>query len=426
MSEPARIHIIGLGVSATARLRPEAVAALAEADWVLGSERQLNVVEPVLTGQRTRLLPALADLAGWIDEQDRKGTRTIAVLASGDPLYYGIGGWFSRHFAGDRLSFYPAVSSLQAACHAMGVSLQDVEVLSLHGRPLAKIRTRLKRNARLLILTDKHSMPPVLARECLDAGFGESTLTVCEALGYPHQAIRTFSALALAESREPFDPLHVTLVQVRGQGGVLPEFPGIPDQHFVTDGTGGQGMLTKRETRLAILSLLQPGNDEVIWDIGAGCGSVAVELAYWRPASRVFAIEHHEERLVCLEANRQRFGVVSNLEVVAGRAPAALANLPAPDKVFIGGSGGEMPELLRLAWQRLPDHGVLVVSAVMETTKHQVLAFAQEHQELELETLQIAVSKGAQLAGQRVYRPSLPVTLFRFTQHTPTHNRSRL
>lgn len=420
MSEPY-LHIIGLGVSDTAELSQQALEALAGADWVVGSARQLKVVKTVLDGQRTQQLPPLAELAAWLEQQE--GSRHIVILASGDPLYYGIGGWFSRQYPSRQLRFYPAVSSLQAACHAVGASLQDVEVISLHGRPLAGLRRHLKRNRRLLILTDQHSIPQVLARECLDAGFNASRLTVCETLGYPEQKVRTFPATELAESTIEFAPLHVTLIEVAGEGAWLPEFPGIPDHNFVTDAANGQGMMTKRETRLSILSLLQPACGDVIWDIGAGCGSVAVELAHWQPRCQVFAIEHHAERLACLEANRERFGVVANLQVVGGRAPQALAELPSPTQVFIGGSDGAMAELLEYSWSRLPAHGALVVSAVMETTKQQVLAFAAGRPELNTETLQIAVSRGAELAGQLVYRPNLPVTLFRFTRSTDNqHN----
>ena len=178
-------------------------------------------------------------------------------------------------------------------------------------------------------------------------------------------------------------------------------------------------MLTKREVRLAILSLMQANDSDVIWDIGAGCGSVAVELAYWNKRVQVHAVEHHEERLACLEANRERFGVVSQLSVVAGRAPETLANLPDPSKVFIGGSGGELASILALVWQKLPIGGVLVASAVTETTKQHLLHFMairEGAQDTEFETLQLSVSKGSQLAGQLLYRPNLPVTLFKFSK----------
>jgi len=420
-----RLHIIGLGVSETALLEQAAQQALQAADTVIGSERQLATVQHLLSaGQEQMLLPKLSQLKVLLSEQTDQAC-SIAILASGDPLLYGIGRWFSRTFVGSPMTFYPAVSSIQAACHRLGRAFQDLKVLSLHGRPLAQIRTVLKRNQPLIILTDKHSTPQALAQECSAAGFADSTLTVLEQLGYQQEKISVFAAPELVgdgtAAGQTFDPLHVTLIDPQGAGGVLPEFPGIPDERFVTDGGEGRGMISKREVRLSILSLLQPSSDDCIWDIGAGCGGVSVELSYWNPKTQVHAIEYHPTRLECLEANRQRFGVVSNLHIVAGRAPEALAALPAPNKVFVGGSGGELAQLLEYAWQHLPVGGVLVVSAVTETTRQQVFSFYQQRQDAgdsEFESMQVAVSKGDLLAGQLMYRPTLPVVL---SQYIKTH-----
>ena len=411
------LHIIGLGVSEAAQLDLRAQRALQSARVVIGSERQLKVVADLIGEQQTLHLPPLLELEAQLEQWAAESIPSLVVLASGDPLYYGIGRWFGRRFSAAQLSFYPAVSSIQAACHRLGLSLQDVEVLSLHGRPLEKIRTQLKRNRTLVILTDKHSTPQVLAQECIAAGFPESELIVCEALGYSHEKVTAYTADLLEDSDLEFDPLHVTVIQVRGDGGILPEFPGIPDERFVTDKPDGKGMLTKREVRLAILSLMQVSKGDRVWDIGAGCGGVAVELSYWNPDSQIYAVEHHPDRLICLQQNRDRFGVVSNLNVIEGRAPDALNDLPNPDKVFIGGSGGELERLLDQVWERLPDGGVLVASAVTETTKQSLLAFYEARMhcgDAYSQTTQIMVSRGDQLAGQLLYRPSLPVTLFRF------------
>ena len=422
-----QLHIIGLGVAEQAQLSADALVVLQAADRVIGSERQLETVAGLLGSTPTMQLPKLAALKELLTNYANDGVQSVAVLASGDPLYYGIGAWFGRQFSAENLHFYPAVSSIQAACHRLGLSLQDVEVLSLHGRPVEKIRTRLKRNRTLVILTDKQSTPQVLAQECVAAGFAASTLSVCEALGYSSEQVRTFTATELAgentdeRAELAFDPLHVTVIHVKGVGGVLPEFPGIPDHNFVTDRPNGAGMITKREIRLSILSLMQLAKGDCVWDIGAGCGGVAVELAYWNPDSQIHAIEHHADRLRCLQANREKFGVVSNLNVIAGRAPDALADLPVPDKVFIGGSGGELPGLLTQVWELLPEHGVLVASAVTERSKHQLLDFYDARMkkgDSYSQTMQLSVSRGDQLVGQLMYRPTLPVTLFCFHKAT--------
>jgi len=405
-------HIIGLGTTVPAELGSAALSALAGAQVVMGSKRQLATVEHLLKAQRQQILPALDALRALADSLKNQ---TIAVLASGDPLFYGIGGWFAQHYETDALAFYPAVSSIQAACHQLGLSLQDVDVLSLHGRPLDMIRRKLKANRHLVILTDQHSQPQILAKECLAAGFADSKFWVCENIDHDTQQTHVFLASDLIDSNQCFDPLHVTIIHIQGAGGVLPEFPGIPDERFVTDGKQGSGMLSKREVRLAILSLLQPSSGEVGWDIGAGCGGVAVEWAYWNESSQIHAVEHHPDRLSCLQANRSRFGVVGNLHIVAGRGLAVLDQLPHPDKVFIGGSDGELEALLDLTWQRLSSNGVLLASAVTEQTKHRLIAFS-EICGGQMETVQVAVSKGEHLAGQIIYRPQLPVTLFKFSK----------
>jgi precorrin-6Y C5,15-methyltransferase (decarboxylating) len=416
------IHIIGLGVTEYAELNRSTLVALESSNWVVGSERQLQVIEHLKAeSTQTKILPPLRELSLWL--AGIKASESVSILASGDPLFYGIGRWFSKHYPAEKLNFYPAVSSIQAACHTLGLSLQDVDVLSLHGRPVAQIRKTLKPAQTLVVLSDKKSVPQVLAQECLNAGFERSIITVCETLGYPEQKVSRFEVSHLIESDQVFDPLHLSVIEVKGKGLVLPSFPGIPNESFITDVANKNSiektsaMLTKREVRLAILSLIQANNADVIWDVGAGCGSVAVELAYWNKQVQVHAIEHHEARLACLEANRDRFGVVSQLNIIAGKAPEKLSGLPDPTKVFIGGSGGSLPEILMLAWQKLPIGGLLVASAVTEATKQYLFQFMnmrESAQDVELETLQVSVSKGSKLAGQLLYRPSLPVTLFKF------------
>jgi len=429
------IHIIGLGVAENAELSNAAEQALCKSKVVIGSARQLETITPFLCNLDTDpLLIELPKLSALDPLIKSHAGKNVSVLASGDPLFYGIGRWFSKNYPSERLCYHPAISSIQAACHALGLSLQDVEVLSLHGRPLEKIRTKLQRQKTLVILTDKNSSPQVLAEECVAAGFEQSTLCVCEKLGYETQQVREFKVAELVAdtSSYEFDPLHITVIKTSGGGGVLPEFPGIPDGRYITEGEPGKGMITKREVRLAIVSLMQPGNDDVIWDVGAGCGGVAVELAYWNERVQVHAVEHNASRLACLEANRDRFGVVSNLHIVEGRAPQVLKALPPANKVFIGGSDGELENLLKKVWQQLPNNGVLVASAVTENTKQHLIAFAEflyDEQEdsqkcnqkdkrkiAEVETLQVAINKGSMLAGQLMYRPNLPVTLFKYVK----------
>jgi precorrin-6Y C5,15-methyltransferase (decarboxylating) len=284
-------------------------------------------------------------------------------------------------------------------------------LVSLHGRPLSNLNRYLQPNRDLLILTDQNSHPQAIAQALVAANLGQSKLHVCERLGYDDQNHRQFTASELATSAMTFADLHVTVVNTQGMGNVKPNFPGIPDAHFITDGESGKGLLTKREVRLNILALIQAAPREVVWDIGAGCGGVAIELALWNPLGNVYGIERHDQRVACLNANKDAFGVSTNLHTIQGRAPDALADLDDPDKVFIGGSGGDLSAILQLSWQRLKPGGRLVASAVTEPSKATLREFSQHIDLAPTDYLQVAVSRHDTIAGQDLLRPALPVTL---------------
>ena len=409
-----RIHVIGLGVGEGMRLSEPAQRALMAAHTIIGSPRQLELARELAGGAELSLreLPKLAELKALIESL---ADGEIGILASGDPLFYGIGRWLSRHFDAGRLAFYPAVSSIQAVCNRLGLALQDCRVISLHGRDLSGLSRVLKQNRNLVVLTDRHSHPRALAQACVEAGFAQSRIHVAEDLGSNRERYREFAAQDLAKQAD-FDcsELNVVVIRTRGAGGRLPEFPGIDDRRFATDGAPGQGMFTKREVRLAILALLQAGSGDRVWDLGAGCGGVASELAHWNEAVEVYAVEQHPERLACLAENRRRFGCAANLHIVDGRASAVLDDLPDPHKVFVGGSDGELDAILDAAWRRLPARGVLLASAVTDTTRQGLQAFAATLDPAQVEIVDIAVSRGVCSDGVIEYQQKRPVTLFRF------------
>jgi len=421
------IHVIGLGVSEQAVLTANAMGALKQSEVIIGSPRQMETIfniavdpvsSPISKGQKFIALPKLNELKALLTGFSDKN---VCILASGDPLYFGIGRWLGKNIQNEKLVFHPGVSSIQAACHKLGLSLQDCDAISLHGRPVETLRSLIRHNQTLVILTDKHSQPKRLAQECFNMGYHDAKVTVCEDLGYEKEQLRSFSIEELIDSSAiKFSDLQVTVIET-GISKSMPQFPGFNDELFITGKEAGKGLITKREVRLAVLSLLQPSRGDVAWDVGAGCGGIAVEWAYWNKAGQVHAIEHNDQRFDCLQQNSQRFGVVDNITAIQGRAPAVLDSLPQANKIFIGGSDGEMSELLAFCWMQLPENGVLVVSAVMEKTKQQLLTFRDELLMVgsaTIETSQIAISRGEELAGQLVYRPNLPVTLFRFQKNS--------
>ncbi|HCH31933.1 MAG TPA: cobalamin biosynthesis bifunctional protein CbiET [Oceanospirillaceae bacterium] len=403
-----QITVIGLGICQPPLLSALALTALSNSDCVMGSPRQLESLAQVqINASATQVpLPKLKQIAN-----DIKGFERVVILASGDPLLFGIGKYLQAQFASHNVTCISGVSSVQGACEVTGLSLQDTQLISLHGRPLSNLNRYLQPNRNLLILTDQHSHPQAIAQALVAANLGQSNLHVCERLGYNDQNHRQFKACELATSTTAFADLHVTVVNTQGVGNVKPNFPGIPDAHFKTDGESGQGLLTKREVRLNILSLIQAAPREVIWDIGAGCGGVAIELALWNPLGSVYGIEHHDQRLDCLNANKETFGVSTNLHTVQGRAPDALVDLDDPDKVFIGGSGGDLSAILQLSWQRLKPGGHLVASAVTEPSKATLREFSRHIAQHPADYLQVAVSRHDTIAGQDLLRPALPVTL---------------
>ena len=195
----------------------------------------------------------------------------------------------------------------------------------------------------------------------------------------------------------------------------LPRFPGFDDSLFFTDtGEVAKGMMTKKEVRLQVLNLLQLRSGECVWDIGAGCGTVAVECAYWHQQSSVYAVEYHEKRLVCLEKNKHKFGV-NNLQIIAAKAPQCLSHLPSPHAVFIGGTAGGLYEIMDDCWSTLSQGGRLVINCVTENCKSELQQWLiqQDIKDDAIEWTEIAVSKGGQLAGQLLMRPRLPVRLLK-------------
>lgn len=407
-----KITVIGLGICQPPLLNAKALSALGSCDCIMGSPRQLESIahaQVVANQSRTQpaslCLPKLKHIAHEI-----KGFDHVVILASGDPLLFGIGKYLQSEF-GDQVTCISGVSSLQGACELTGLSLQDAQLVSLHGRPLNHLKRHLQPHRTLLILTDQNSHPQAIAKVLVAANLGLSKIHVCERLGYEDQNQQQFIAQDLATNSTPFTSLHVTVVHTLGIGHVMPNFPGIADAHFVTDGESGKGLLTKREVRLNILSLLQPAPQDIAWDIGAGCGGVAIEWALWNPQGQVYAIEHHDQRIACLEANKEAFGVSANLSVIQDKAPDCLKELPFPDKVFIGGSGGELSRIMQLAWQRLKPGGRLATSAVTEPSKAALRQFSLHVEQQPTDYLQVAISRHDTIAGQDLLRPALPVTL---------------
>ncbi|MFI5265966.1 MAG: precorrin-6y C5,15-methyltransferase (decarboxylating) subunit CbiE [Chloroflexota bacterium] len=334
MSDLTAVTVIGLGPEVES-LSCEASSAINEADVLAGGKRQLARFEDE-TAERIVLASDIEHSGGQIRLAAEAGTRGV-VLASGDPLLFGIGATLVRELGREQVRILPGVSSVQMAFARVGEPWHDATVLSAHGRPLADVLPQAVAATKLAILTDGVSTPSAIADALLEAGIEDCRAVVCENLGEAGERITDVILSALPGQQ--FAPLNVLLV-FRQPGDARLRF-GQADEEFESI----RGQITKAEVRAVTLSKLRLAPHGVLWDIGAGCGSVAIEAARLMPRGGVYAIERDPEQLACLRRNVARHHA-SNVHVVAGEAPEALAGLPEPRSVFIGGSGERLSELL--------------------------------------------------------------------------------
>lgn len=333
----------------------------------------------------------------------RRGT-PVVVLASGDPFLYGVGATLSRRIAAHEMRTIPAPSAFSLAAARLGWPLQETACISLHGRPLDLIRPHLHAGRHILALTSDETGPQALADLLVANGFAETRLTVLEALGGGRERIRSTTAARF--DFDAIDPLNVCALEVvAGRAArVLPYAPGLDDALFEHD-----GQITKREVRAMTLSALSPRHGELLWDIGAGSGSVGIEWMLADPSLKAIAIEQAPERAARIARNAAAFGV-PDLALVEGTAPAALAGLPAPDAIFIGGGGSEAG-VMEAAIAALKRGGRLVANAV--TLEVEALLLAEYAARGGLLT-KIEIARPAPVGGMSGWRPAMPVTQWRW------------
>ncbi|MBU1314882.1 MAG: precorrin-6y C5,15-methyltransferase (decarboxylating) subunit CbiE [Alphaproteobacteria bacterium] len=391
------LSIVGIGEDGIAGLGENARQAIGAAATVFGGRRHLELAQALIRG----------DARPWsvpFDSQMRdvlalRGT-PVCVLASGDPFLFGVGVTLSRHLEPQEYATFPAPSAFSLAAARLGWALQDIETVSLHGRPVDLIRPLLHPGRRLLALTSDGRGPAEIARLLVEAGFGGSDLTVLEALGGESERIRTTNASAFI--LEDISELNVVALEIRtdGPARVLPLATGLEDHLFEHD-----GQMTKREIRAVTLSALAPRRGELLWDIGAGSGSIGIEWMLRHPSMRTIGIEADPVRAARARRNAQAFGV-PGLLIVEGTAPAALAGLEPPDAIFIGGGGSE-PDVLETAMRCLKPEGRLVANAVTLEMEAVLLA-AQARFGGHLIRLQ--VSSAEPVGRMQGWRSAMPVT----------------
>lgn len=335
----------------------------------------------------------------------RRGT-PVVVLASGDPFLYGVGATLSRHVAAEEMRTIAAPSAFSLAASRLGWPLQDVATISLHGRPIDLIRPHLHPGRRIIALTSDENGPGDLADLLATTGFGQSQLTVLEALGGDRERRR--STVAAQFDLADVDPLNVCALEIAaGEGARIQPFAaGLDDALFEHD-----GQITKREIRAVTLSALTPRHSELLWDIGAGSGSIGIEWMLADPSLKAIAIEQSPERAARVARNASAFGV-PHLAVVEGTAPGALTGLPEPDAIFLGGGGSE-PGVIDAAVAALKRGGRLVANAV---TLEMEAVLLTEHAKRGGSLTRIEISRAEPIGGMNGWRPAMPVTQWRWTK----------
>ena len=395
--EPKWLTIVGIGEDGVQGLSGATKDAIAGAKFVFGGKRHLALVDG-LGGAERRVWPTPFDPA-MRDVLALRG-RPVCVLASGDPFLHGVGATLARHVPAAEMRVIPAPSAFSLAAARLGWALQDVDTVSLHGRAIDLIRPLLHPGRRILALTSDGDGPAAIAKLLADSGFGPSILTVLEALGGSSERMRTTSAAAF--DLKNINSLNVLAIEADSisEARVLPLTPGLRDDLFEHD-----GQITKREIRALTLSALAPRRGELLWDIGAGSGSIGIEWMLTDPSMHAIAIEADTARAARIRRNATACGV-PGLQVVEGTAPQALAGLPQPDAIFIGG-GGSDPGVLDAAVAALRAGGRLVANAVTLEMEAVLLA-AQTARGGEL--TRIAVSRAAPVGSMQGWRPAMPVT----------------
>ncbi|EFL51476.1 precorrin-6y C5,15-methyltransferase (decarboxylating), CbiE subunit [Solidesulfovibrio fructosivorans JJ]] len=360
---PKRVAVIGCGIGRP-WLAPEPADALAGAAVVVGGARQLALF-PDHPARRIPIVGPLAAVCDAIETATDSG-EAVCVLADGDPLFFGIGRLLVERFGSDRLTFYPSVTAVGAAAARLGRPWQDLPAVSLHGRSdLTPLFAALVRHGAAAVYTDAVNTPAVIADKLLGRGGAAFTMHVLEEMGLPGERRRS---LRLAEAaNQDFSPLNLTLVE-RTHPPEIALSLGLADDAL----SRSDRVFTKAPVRAVSLAGLAPRPGDVVWDVGAGTGAVALEASLLNLGGPVFAVERDPARHALLMDNIRRTGALT-VTPIHGEAPDALAGLADPDRIFIGGGLTNAPDLLPELCRRLRPGGRLVANCVLLGSLHSAL-----------------------------------------------------
>lgn len=394
----SKIYVIGAGVEGQEGFSRRALELVQGADLLCGGERQLALF-PEFKGEKLTVGSNL----GQVVEKLKQAKGKAVVLASGDPLFFGIGRYLLRNLAAERLEFVPNVSSVQYAFAKIKEPWDDAVFVSAHGRGLKGAVDRIVANDKAAILTDEVNTPAAIAAELIQRGRDGYAAYLCEDLGTPQEKITATDVKGLLEIKAA--PLNVLILikEYEGEGDAYVPTLGIPDEEFATI----KKLITKEEVRVVTLAKLKLRHDMCLWDVGAGSGSVSIEADHLLPNGRIFAIERNEQCRDFIKQNLRKFNA-RNITLVEGDAPECLDNLPDPDRVFIGGSGGNLWKILEAVDARLLAEGRIVLNSVTLDTLTAATEFF-DNAGYQVEVTTVNISRTRPLTDYKMFEAYNPV-----------------
>ncbi|ASC71552.1 Cobalamin biosynthesis bifunctional protein CbiET [Halomicronema hongdechloris C2206] len=412
------IHVVGIGLDGLAGLSAKTQALVAQAQLLVGAPRHLAQFADS-QAERWPLDNFRTAIEGLRQRLASPDPGLIVVLASGDPLFFGIGRLLLESFPAEQLSFHPHLSAIQLAFSRIKRPWQGATLVSAHGRSRQTLVQALQRGDSLIaVLTDGVHRPDAIARLLLDIDLpGHYHLWVCENLGGEAERVQRLTPSQAV--RGDFAPLNVVILERHPSPPptTIPDF-GIPDGDFLSF-EDRPGLITKREVRLLVLGELAPQPHQVIWDIGAGTGSVSIELGRLVPTARIYAIEKTAMGATLIRQNLDRFGV-TNVTIIHGKAPTVLADLPAPHRIFIGGSGGQLTPILDTCRAKIVPPGPMVLALATLESQAQVLQWQAEHGTTwRSQLLQVNLARSTSVGCLTRWHPLNPVTIVTLTSSEP-------
>lgn len=400
MKKKPWLTIIGIGDNGWDSLTLEQQRKITQADVIFGGRRHLNFLP---TDLQATLQAWPSPFSKGIDNllEYRYSGLNVVVLASNDPMHFGVGVTLTKRIPIDEMTVLSNPSSFSLAAARLGWALQDVICISVLDRAFDKISRYLQKKSRLLILSENKETPKILAKLLSDRGFGQSHFIVLEHLGGQKERILT----SKAHNYNVSDNADLNIVAIEcipdDNSKALSLYSALPDNAFHHD-----GQLTKQDIRAVTMAHLAPRYGELLWDVGAGCGSISIEWLRGARNTRATAIEQNEDRQKLIFENARNLGV-PQIELVKGKAPDVLTGLDNPDAVFIGG-GFTKPDVFEICWEKLKSGGRLVANGVTLETSTLLIAQAKK---IGARLINVSISEAGVLGGFHVWRPALPVTI---------------